>query len=108
MINKQNPKKTLEVLSDYSKYFQPGLFSEGLPTIIIYGTFERWVIAFKDEAFVNDYKQVTNVCALNLVDPSTNPSPNLDYSAELPASMSPRKLIMVYGRLWELQTQAGL
>jgi len=56
----------------------------------------------KDEAFVNDFKQVTSTCAMNILDPSQYPSPILDYSAELPPEMTPEKLLVVYGTLWAL------
>ena len=39
MIKGQFPKKTLEVLSDYSRYFQQGLIKEGQTTTEIYNTF---------------------------------------------------------------------
>ena len=43
-----------------------------------------------------------------MVDPVANPAPSLDYTAELPEKMTPTKLISIYSKIWQLQTEAGL
>ena len=45
---------------------------------------------------------------MNILDPSKYPAPILDYSTELPANMTPKNLISVYGALWALQNEAML
>ena len=42
------------------------------------------------------------VCAKHILDPEANPAPSLDYRQELPADLTPDKVLMIYQKVWEL------
>ena len=53
-------------------------------------------------------KELTNQCALFIIDPENKEAPDLDYTQAIPANLTPAKLIEIYNKLWALQTNAGL
>lgn len=63
---------------------------------------------FKNEPEVTEFFALASRCAWALIDPLKNPAPNMDFSSELPANMSPQALLDTYSCLWYLQTQEGL
>ena len=112
MIKKQFVHKTLEVLADYCLVCQPEKHtrSDACPAAqpLNYQMFQKWVVHFASEPFVGTFRMLAEVAAKNIMDPVNCEAPNLDYTAELPASMTPHMLINIYNKLWEIQTQTGV
>ena len=98
MLKKQFTVKTQEVLHE-SELFE----LDEQP----YNVFDKWVKAYASEPKVQQFKKMTQQCAMSLIDPNS-PQPELNYASDLPAKMTPQKLSAIYAKIWDLQLRIGL
>ena len=77
--------KTLEALAEHCLVCQPArhMAHEGHPAVTpaTYLVFQRWVQAYRGEAFVVDFMRLAEISAKHIMDPEANAAPDLDYSA---------------------------
>ena len=109
MIKKQFVVKTIDTLNEFNNDSGLELFEKGAQASEVYKVFESWMNKFVDEEpMVQMTKELTNQCALHIIDPENKEAPELDYSSAIPANLNPAKLNAIYAKIWSLQTEAGL
>ena len=75
-----------------------------------FNLFKQWMTKFAPESdVVKSFMKLGETCGLKVMDPQQD-GPTLDAGdpGPLPDGMSSAKLIEIYSKLWDLQTEKGL
>lgn len=109
MVKKQFVRKTVEVLKEHYFDSRTIVHRDDIPggpsaehAQLSYELFVKWVKRFAGEDFVIRYMRLAETCAKHLLDPGANAPPRLDFSGELPTSMTESKLLCIFEKLWEI------